>query len=165
MQRWLKEYHAVHPTMPSINTNITISAPPSAVRKVFLDFPTYPEWNPFLTSMESSTETPERGTQLRVVGGGQVFKPKVIENTPERFSWIGELFGSWFLSGNHIFEFEPFGEVGANGETEGCKLVHKENFSGILAGLLLFLLGKKTEKGFKDMNVALKARVEQAPTA
>jgi hypothetical protein len=151
--------------MRSINTSITISAPPSAVRKVFLDFPAYPEWNPFITFMESSTETPEKGTQLRFVGNGRVFKPIVVENTPERFSWIGELLGSWFLSGNHIFEFEPFGEAGANGETEGCKLVHKENFSGIMAGLLFLLVGKKLEKAFKDMNVALKARVEQAPTA
>ena len=145
---------------PSINTSITIAAPPSAVRRGFLDFASYPEWNPFITSMESVAPTPAKGTKLKFVAGGTAITSTIIDNTPESFSWSGELLGSWFFNGIHIFEFEPFGDIGADGETVGCKLVQKENSTGIAAGVLLLFIGGKTEEGFKDLNTALKARVE-----
>jgi hypothetical protein len=145
---------------PTINTSIIIAAPPSVVRKEFLDFDSYPQWNPFITSMKSATPTPEKGTHLTFVGNGTTIKPVVVENTPERFSWLGQLLGEWFFAGHHLFQFEPSGDMGENGETVACKLVQKENFGGVAAGLLLRFVGSSTEKGFNAMNAALKARVE-----
>src|SRR5271167_2100378 len=101
----------------SINTSITIQAPPSVVRKIFFDFQSYPEWNPFITSLESPVPSPPPGTQLKFVGNGIAFKPVVKENTPERFSWLGKVIAEWLFNGQHFFEFEPFGDMGENGET------------------------------------------------
>ena len=39
---------------------------------------------------------------------------------------------------HHYFEFGPFGDMGENGETESCKLVHGEEFGGILVFLIYF---------------------------
>jgi hypothetical protein len=148
--------------MPSINTSITIQAPPSVVRQIFFDFPSYPEWNPFIASLESPVPSPPPGTRIKFVIDNRLIEPKVVENTPERFSWVGILFGSWFFQGHHFFEFEPFGEVGEGGETVGCKLLQHEKFTGAFAWLLLLVVGGKTEKGFNDMNKALKERAEAA---
>lgn len=110
--------------------------------------------------MKSATSPPEKGTHLTFVGNGTTIKPVVIENTPERFSWLGQLLGEWFFAGHHLFQFEPSGDMGENGETVACKLVQREDFRGVAAGLLLLFVGSSTEKGFNAMNAALKARVE-----
>jgi len=147
-------------TMPTIKTDITINAPPSVVRTAFFDFASYPSWNPFLTSMETVGPSPSPGSHLKFVAGGQAIESVIKENTPEKFSWTGTLLGEWFFAGNHQFEFQPFGDVGENGETVGCKFVQNEVFTGIAAGLLLFIIGEKTKKGFNAMNVAFKERIE-----
>lgn len=143
----------------SINTNITINAPPSVVRKIFFDFASYPDWNPFITSIESPIPCPPSGTHIKFVASGQTIEPIVKENTPERFSWMGKLIAEWIFKGQHYFEFQPFGDIGENGETVGCKFIQREDFGGILSSVL-FLIREKTEKGFNDMNKELKARAE-----
>jgi hypothetical protein len=52
-----------------------------------------------------------------------------------------------------MFEIEKINE-------NQIKFVHKEKFRGILVWPLLKIIGKKTQKGFEDMNKALKERVE-----
>ena len=146
--------------MPSIRTTITIQASPSVVRKVFFDFPSYPQWNPWITLIESPVPSPPPGTRLKFVAAGHPITSTVIENTPERFSWVGTVIGPWFFYGQHFFDFEPFGEVAENGETLGCRFVHYENFCGWFAWLVLLFVRGMTERGFNDMNAALKTRAE-----
>jgi len=143
----------------SLSSSITIQAPPSIVRKILLDFQSYPEWNPFITSLESPVPSPPPGTQIKFVAKGFTFKPVVQENTPERFSWLGTVLAEWMFKGLHSFEFEPFGDMGENGETVGCKFVQREDFGGVLS-FGLFLLSGKTERAFNDMNKGVKARAE-----
>lgn len=146
--------------MPEVKTDITINAPPSVVRKVFFDFPSYPSWNPFLTSMETVGPSPTPGTHLKFVAGGRAIESVIKENTSDKFNWLGTLLGAWFFAGIHQFEFLPYGDVGENGETIGCKFVQNETFAGITAGLLSLLMGDNIKKGFNAMNVALKERIE-----
>lgn len=109
-----------------------------------------------------------KGTKLDCVANGTPFSPIVQENSPDKFGWTGALLGQWFFCGHHSFEFQPFGELGAsgdtelgaNGETESCKLVQMEKFGGIAAYLILLLIGQQTKKGFNDMNKAVKERAE-----
>jgi hypothetical protein len=145
--------------MPQIHTSVIINASPSRVRRVFLDFPSFPLWNPFL-SVETPVASPPAGTKLTINANGHVFKPRVIENSAERFSWVGLLFSRWIFEGHHFFEFEPFGGEGLDGETASCKFVHREKFRGLFSWLILFLIRKDTEKGFIAMNVALKKQAE-----
>lgn len=143
-----------------IYTTITIEAPPSVVRAVLLKFPSYPEWNPFITRIESPIPSPPPGTQIKVLAANTSFNPVILENTPERFSWRGKFFAERLLTGHHYFEFGPFGEMGENEETQCCKLIQGEEFGGILAFLMQFFLGGKTEGWFNNMNKALKKRAE-----
>ncbi len=83
-----------------------------------------------------------------------------MENTSDTFNWIGVLSRGWIFQGHHFFKFEPFGEVGGNGETMGCRLVQDEEFSGIAAWLLWLFIRKDTEKGFVEMNEGLKVKAE-----
>ena len=57
------------------------------------------------------------------------------------------------FDGEHIFEIEPDG--GAS-----CRCIQREEFSGVLAPLVLLMIGKSTKRGFDEMNQALKVRVE-----
>jgi hypothetical protein len=144
----------------TISTNIVIQAPPSLVRKTFLDFPQYPNWNPFIKSLKT-TPSPKVGDRIDFVANGTSMHSKLYENVSNRFSWIGKLGAEWIFRGHHFFEFEPSGDAGANGETVGCKFVQWEEFSGVLMPLF-FLIKEDTENGFKEMNGALKERVEAA---
>jgi hypothetical protein len=146
--------------MPQVYTTITINAPPSLVRKVFLAFPQHPEWDPWLTAIESPVESPPPGTRIKFVVLNNTVTPVIVENTPERFSWAGNLLADWIFRGVHCFDFEPFGDVGENGETVNCKFCHYETFSGLLSWLILFFIREKAEQGFTEMNEALKKRVE-----
>jgi hypothetical protein len=146
--------------MITIETSIVVATPPSIVRETLLDFPTYPEWNPFITSFESPVPSPPAGTYVKFILGGREIKPVIIENTEKTFNWNGILLGDWFFAGHHFFNFEPHGEVGANGETVETKLVQREVFSGIGVGITMMFMKAKIEEGFNSMNKALKTRAE-----
>jgi hypothetical protein len=142
----------------TVTTNIVIQAPPSVVRQTFLNFSEYPNWNPFITKLQT-TPSPTAGDRIDFVANGTSINSTLFENTPDRFSWVGKLVTEWFFRGHHFFAFEPSGDVGPNGETVACKFVQWEEFAGALMPLF-FLIRKDTENGFKKMNEALKERVE-----
>lgn len=147
-----------------ITTTITIEAPPSVVRAVILNFPSYREWNPFITRFESPIPSPPPGTQVKVLAANIPFGPVIMENTPERFSWRGKVFAKWFLNADHYLEFGPFGDMGANDETQSCKLVHGEEFTGILAFLVQISFSRMMGRWFNNMNKACKERAETLAT-
>ncbi|HEX5340642.1 MAG TPA: SRPBCC domain-containing protein [Gammaproteobacteria bacterium] len=80
--------------MRRIETCIDIQATPEQVWRVLLDFPRYPEWNPFLIRIEGVAEA---GARLRIVlqpPGGRVqrFRPGVLQVTPAKaLRWLGRL--------------------------------------------------------------------------
>ena len=94
---------------------------------------------------------------LKPPGGmGMSFKPRVLKVDPNReFRWLGHLIVKGIFDGEHIFEIEPTGDA-------KCIFVQREEFSGILVSPMLAMVGKSTERGFNEMNQALKARAENA---
>jgi hypothetical protein len=142
----------------TISANIVIQAPPTLVRKAFLDFPEYPNWNPFIKSVKT-TPSPKVGDRIDFNINGTSMHSTLYENVSDRFSWVGKLGAEWIFRGHHFFQFEPSGDVGVDGETVACKFVQREEFSGVLMPLF-FLIREDTQNGFKGMNKALKERVE-----
>lgn len=142
--------------MKTLHTSITINAPRADVWKALLYHEAYPTWNPFITRIEG-TPTPGHTLNIQLQLQGQspmTIAPKVVVNESEReFKWRGSLGIKGVFDGEHFFQLEAINE-------RQTRLVHGENFSGILSGLMLMLIGKKTESGFKAMNEALKAHVE-----
>jgi hypothetical protein len=150
--------------MPSVHTAINISAPPSVVRQIFLDFPSYSQWNPFIISIKCNNPSAAPGSRLQVKTLDNGFESTILENKPDNFNWQGMMAAEWIFKGNHIFKFEPLGDIGENGETVGCKFIQDEVFGGILASLVMFFYRQKLEKGFNDMNAALKSKAEGIPS-
>ena len=140
----------------AIATKIHIQASAETVWAILTDFQSYPEWNSFITSMAGS---PVEGTQLSALilppgGSAMKFKPKVLVAKPGvEFRWLGNLWFPGLFDGEHYFQI--------NDHQDGsCTLTQGENFSGILVPLFKNMLQEKTQKGFENMNSALKDRAE-----
>ena len=144
-------------TGPSIITETEINAPAAAVWNELVAGDAYPDWNPFVKHLSGdlvvgstiSVTLQSEGTQP------MDFTPKVLvaEENAE-FRWIGKLGFEGVFAGEHYFILE---------ETDRGTTIfrHGETFTGLLAYPLFAVIGEGTENGFKAMNLALKARVEQ----
>jgi hypothetical protein len=150
-----------------IETSIEINADPSKVWEVLSDFGSYPDWNPFIVSLQGKPEVGERlNVELRTVAGKRMkFTPTVLVWEPGRaLIWRGKVLFRGIFDGEHRFELESAGE----GRT---RLSHTETFTGFLLPLIWNSMKDDTRRGFESMNEALKVRVEgrvknlQSPTA
>ncbi|KAL2812597.1 hypothetical protein BJX63DRAFT_432494 [Aspergillus granulosus] len=150
--------------MVLLTTSIEINAPPAVVREKFLDFPSLPTYTTGF--VHSITPTPAKpphtlvpGDKLACVMGDMKFSPVVVRNDSTIFSWRGSLPG--VFTGEHMFKFEGI-EGGAK-----TKLVHEEEFGGLLAGIMgdgwmgsLSAMRGNTLKGFEGFNADFKKWVE-----
>ena len=143
--------------MKRIQTDIIIEAPVKVVWEVFTDKESYPTWNPFIKSIEGEMKEGEilKNTLMQANGRSIQFTPKVLVAKEEQeFRWLGHLWMKGIFDGEHYFKFK---EISAT----QTRLTHGETFTGILAGLLMKMIGEDTEKGFVAMNEALKAQAEK----
>jgi hypothetical protein len=138
-----------------IDTEILIQASPERVWQMLTDFPAYPEWNPFIVSLQGR---PEWGQRLAVkvrTGEGRehVFEPVVLQATPPtRLRWLGRFGVPGLFDGQHDFALEA--QAGAT------RLRHQESFRGYLVPFLWKSVEPATRAGFEAMNRALKVRAE-----
>lgn len=142
--------------MPRIDTEIKIHAPVAKVWSVFMDFPSWVVWNPFIVKISGTAKEKEK---LKITaklpnGKGMTFKPAVLcvrENA--EFRWRGSLPIPGLFTGEHLFLFKDDGRGGTD-------LTHSEIFSGLLPPFMPGMLAK-TKQGFEIMNKALKERAER----
>ena len=144
-------------TSKSIATEIEIAAPASAVWSQMADTEGHATWNPLMKHMSGELTV---GEKLDVTIQSQdnapmSFKPLVlVSEEDQELRWVGRLGFKGIFDGEHYFIMEE--------TAEGTTLFrHGETFSGMLAYVLFPLIGEDTESGFKAMNEALKARVEE----
>jgi hypothetical protein len=140
--------------MRRLETQIDIDAPPSAVWAVLTDTARYPEWNPFVESVEGELRVGARPRiQLRTPGGrGLTIRPTVLVADPAReLRWLGRLGLPRIFDGEHEFVLEPL-------DGRRTRLVQAETFRGVLVPLLGRTLAD-TKDGFVAMNEALRDRV------
>lgn len=138
-----------------LRTEIEIDAEPDRVWRVLVGFAEYPEWNPYLTSVDgplvegasltlvsASTDGSERRQRVSVV---KIEPPRCLRYRSKL--WLPRLF-----DGEHYFELTPLD----GGRT---RLVQGED----LTGALVQSMGPRLTamaRGFVGMNQALKKRVE-----
>ncbi|MBX3287709.1 MAG: SRPBCC domain-containing protein [Acidobacteria bacterium] len=142
--------------MRHILTEIEIAADAETVWQALMDFEKYPEWNPFIQSIKGNTEPDEvLEVFIKPPGSrGMSFTPTVVSLEPNRlFAWQGKLLFRGLFDGRHEFRLEP-------NEQGTTKLTHSESFKGILVPVLWKMIRKGTERGFEEMNLALKNRIE-----
>lgn len=147
--------------MKRLRTEIRIAASPERVWDVLMDFERYPDWNPFVRSIEGSPRPGERiRVRLEPPGmKGMTLRPRVVAvERPRLFRWQGHLFVPGLFDGEHSFEIgAPDGD-----EDGGVRFVQSERFGGVLVPLLRRLIDENTRRGFDAMNEALKRRAEAA---
>ena len=144
--------------MKEIRTEVTINAPAERVWELLTDFGSFPDWNPFMQRASGELAVGDKLViYLKPPGGmGMSFKPIVTKVDPNReFRWLGHFVMRGIFDGEHVFEIEPIGDA-------SCRFVQHEEFRGILVLPMLAMIGKSTERGFNEMNQALKARAEDA---
>jgi len=142
--------------MNHLRTEISISAPPSCVWHLLTDFPSFPQWNPFI---RRAIGEPREGAQLEVYlqptgARGMTFRPRVLKAEPGReLRWLGHFLIPGIFDGEHVFTIEPL-------EAGRVRFVQSEIFTGLLVPLFMRWMEKDTRRGFEEMNRALKLRAE-----
>src|SRR5580698_8137778 len=114
--------------MHELRTEIEIEATPARVWSILLDFPSYPDWNPFVRAVQGIAKEGDRLTiSVQPQGGkGMTFRPTVLTVIPNaELRWRGR----FLLPG--IFDGELYFLIN---QLAPCRLrfVQGEKFSGIL---------------------------------
>lgn len=139
----------------SLDTEIEIDAPAERVWAVLADFEAYPKWNPFIRRAVGELRDGQR-IQVTIQPPGRSefeFEPTLVYVEPgQALRWLGHLGIRGLFDGEHAFAIEPLGD-------DRALFRHYEVMSGLLVPFLGGML-RDTERGFHEMNRALKARVE-----
>ena len=144
--------------MKELRSQIEIEAPAERVWQVLTDFAAYPEWNPFIRRVSGRPEVDEQlVVRMRPSGTkGMTFRPTVMKVEPNRqLRWLGHLLVTGLFDGEHIFEIEELDE-------DRVLFTQREIFRGLLVPLLARSLDRDTQRGFEEMNRALRERAETA---
>ncbi|KAH6672860.1 hypothetical protein B0J14DRAFT_59140 [Halenospora varia] len=143
-----------------ITSAIEISAAPTRVREILLDFPNIPKWHTgFIAAISSDSPSKplEKDDTISGEMGGMDFNAKILECTPQTLSWTGPpVYG--LFRGIHVFKFEP------SEKTEGgTTFIQEESFVGILAWAFRpsLPLGRITKKHFDKFGAELKVEAEK----
>ncbi|MEZ0006912.1 hypothetical protein ABH942_002290 [Flavobacterium sp. 28YEA47A] len=137
-----------------IKTEIVIQATPEKIWSILTNFEDYPNWNPFVSSIEGTVDI---GNKIKVrihpPGGKEMtFRPVIITKIDEKeLSWRGKLLVSGLFDGEHKFEL-------IDNKNGSVTFIQSEKFKGLF--VWMFNL-KKTEDGFNQMNEKLKELAEK----
>jgi len=142
--------------MYQIATEIDIEAEPQAVWSIIMDFPAYPDWNPFIRRISG---TPSAGSRLTVSikppnGRALTIRPVVMTCVENReLRWRGRLAVPGLFDGEHFLRLDS--------EAPGrVRFTHGERFTGVLIPFCRRFLEGAVRAGFVEMNQALKSRAE-----
>lgn len=141
--------------MQMINTEIEIAADASVVWEILTKLDEFKNWNPFVVDASGEVAIGEKlVVSIQPPGKkAQTFRPTVTVVDEERkFEWLGKLGVKGLFDGRHQYALEP--------TPEGTKFIQREEFTGLLSGLLIRMIGAATREGFETMNHALKDRAE-----
>lgn len=144
--------------MKELRSEIEIKASAERVWQLLTDFAHFPQWNPFIRRASGNVKLGERLDVYMQPSGanGMTFRPTVLNAEPNReLRWIGHLLIPGLFDGEHIFNIESLG-------TNRVRFVQREIFTGLLVPLFAKQLDTDTQRGFEEMNRALKIRAEQA---
>lgn len=139
-----------------IKTQIVINASPNQVWKELIDVKNYPNWNPFIKSIDGEFHVGKK-IVARIEppeAKGMTFKPTILicdENKEIR--WLGHLFVKGLFDGEHCFQL-------IDNHDGTITFIQSEKFYGILVPLFRKMLDENTVNGFNAMNEKLKEIVE-----
>jgi len=135
----------------TIRTEIVINRSPTAVWQVLTATGQYSAWNPMIDRIVGEL----REGNVIEVDEGMVFHPVILTVRPNKeLRWKGYVGTPGLFDGDHRFILEPDGDA--------THVIQTETFSGILAGQLMRGIIDDTVEAMREMNRALKTRVESS---
>ena len=143
--------------MKELRSEIEIQASADRVWKLLTDFSSFPQWNPFIRQASGNANL---GEKLKVTiqpsgASGMTFRPTILKAEPHReLRWLGHLLIPGLFDGEHIFTIESL-------VPDRVRFTQCEIFTGLLVPLFAKSLDTDTQRGFEEMNQALKEKAEQ----
>jgi len=152
---WLRPL-AEGPPLFTIEHSIEFAGAPEEVWSVFMDGEHYPDWNPYLLTLEGEPEVGgEIGISILQANWDQPMNltPLVTGVSPPRLlAWRGDLWPPGLLRTDHSFQIEALGD-------DRVRFIQREEFRGKLAEFFDDDAKGHTEDAFRAMDEALAARV------
>ncbi len=152
--------------MTELASEIEIAASAATVWRILTDFEHYTEWNPFIRQAQGGEARLGAGLDVTIHppdGKPTLFGATLTRVVPQReLRWLGHFILPGLVDGEHIFLIEPLTEPGSG--SPRVRFVQKEVFKGVLVRFMGTMLAR-TQRGFEQMNAALKARAEHEQQA
>ena len=134
---------------------IDIDAPVEKVWDILVDVASYGEWNPFTPRVDTSFEVGSPVILHINMGPFRLRQPESIQALePASLVAWGMTMGARFLL--HTRREQRLTALGGT----GCRYETSDAFSGLLAPVVVLLLGRVIRRGFNDIAQALKERAE-----
>ena len=142
-------------TPNSVRAEIEIDAPIDRVWDVLTDIEGYGDWNPFTPKVETTLEIGDPvHLCVRLVGNNKINRVETVtRNQPYTLGWDMKMVTRTLLYAERVQVLTPIDENRTRYMTEDC-------FSGWLRPVVLGLLGKSMERGFRDCAAGLKKVAE-----
>jgi len=139
-----------------LTSEILINSSAERVWQLITCFEDFPSWNPFI---RRATGELRAGAKLEIFiqpsgTRGMTFKPTVLKVELNReVRWLGRLYLPYLFDGEHALIIEPQNE-------KSVRFLQHEKFTGLLIPFARNTL-RDTQRGFEEMNRALKLRAEE----
>ncbi len=138
-------------------SSVDIHASDKQVWQILTDFPSYPQWNPYIRQASGEIKV---GAQIYIFNrssntdDGLAFRPTILTVTPDReLRWLGYVYVPGLFDGEHVFTIQSLDDAHVH-------FTQCETFSGI--GTVIDAQDTNTQGDFQRMNLALKGRSEAA---
>ena len=143
--------------MRTLLTEIEIDAPVEKVWDILMDFEHWSDWNPIIkagsgkAALESELSITMNGKDGK---NGPKYAPVItIFEAPKDFRWRAKMIAGFIFTNDKVFELEP--------TSTGTRLIHKEEFGGLMVGLFWSKLNDGVVPMLNSMNKALKEHAEK----
>jgi hypothetical protein len=142
--------------MAEMHSIIDIAAPAERVWQSLTDFEDYPRWNPFIRYLTGELTVGVPLVVYLAFQDGRIRRldAQVAAIEPEReIRWMGRLEKPYAFDLEHALRIEPLDEGSA-------RFSQQVAFRGLLAPFWMRVLQKRLQRGFSEMNQALKEQLE-----
>jgi hypothetical protein len=152
------------PSRWNIAHSTVIDAPIALVWAALVDLDDWSHWNEWTRLEAKNVETGVAGTlKASYEGNGDWesfdFYFGEVNSDLKKLTWNGKVGpGGCLFSGRHTMQLEALNETG--GDANKCRLVHTEEFGGLLPRLGLGLPYKTLDRNYLYMNNGLKKHAE-----
>ena len=131
-----------------------MQANPEEVWEMLLEFDAYPDWNPYIRSIDGVAE---KGKRLHIVIDGKEktydFKAKVLELVPQHaFAWGGSAL--FFFKARHYFEIIPM----ENGQ---LRFIQGESWGGLFGKSYGKKVYEEAAVNFEKMNKVMAEKLQK----